>query len=281
MPALEFYGAQPCIELLRQLVDLGGLYDRTKLFYKEVVDTTLLPVCGPPGGGRNQLSFRFLRQLLPLMFPTPSSTTAFKIFNSLLAPKCSYSEPIVLTTLMVFDRITKELLPTPSKFQYIYNMRDVGKVIENIGKGKEEFIVKLFVHELRRVFADRMIREDYIWFTGVVTEAYKRYFSNLSFLTDETFNVLFTDILKLDQGVSLYEEVTDSRKLYKTLDNKQQDYNYSSNDKLDLVFFDDAVEQILRICRILRQPRGNAMLIGVGGSGKQSLSKLASFIMKC
>jgi dynein heavy chain len=141
--------------------------------------------------------------------------------------------------------------------------------------------VKIFVHELRRVFADRMIKEDYNWFRGVVTEAYKRYFSNLSFLTDDTFNVLFTDILKLDSGVSLYEEVTDSRKLYKLLENKQHDYNYSSNDKLDLVFFDDAVEQILRICRILRQPRGNAMLIGVGGSGKQSLSKLSSFIMRC
>lgn len=126
-----------------------------------------------------------------------------------------------------------------------------------------------------------MIKEDYNWFKGVVTEAYKRYFSNLAFLTDETFNVLFTDILKLDTGASVYEEVTDMRKLYKMLENKQLDYNYSSNDKLDLVFFEEAVQQILRICRILRQPRGNAMLIGVGGSGKQSLSKLSSFIMKC
>lgn len=157
MPALEFYGAQPCIELLRQLADLGGLYDRQKLFFKQVEDTTLIPVCAPPGGGRNQLSFRFLRQLLPLMFPTPSSGTAFKIFNGLLAPKCSFSEPIVLTTLAVFEKISKELLPTPSKFQYIYNMRDIGKVIQNIGKGKEEFIVKLFIHEIRRVFADRMV----------------------------------------------------------------------------------------------------------------------------
>ena len=62
--------------------------------------------------------------------------------------------------------------------------------------------------------------------------------------------------------------------LYGNLD----EYNLGNANKMNLVLFEDAVSHILRIARCLKQPRGHIMLIGVGGSGKQSLIKLCTYM---
>jgi dynein heavy chain len=55
------------------------------------------------------------------------------------------------------------MLPIPSRFHYLFNMRDVSKVFQGILMTKPQSVVdshifaRLWLHECQRVFHDRLI----------------------------------------------------------------------------------------------------------------------------
>lgn len=86
---------------------------------------------------------------------------------------------------------------------------------------------------------------------------------------DEYRGLLFGDIFA-PFGVPErpYEEIIDKAKLSKQADEILHQYNSYADVPMNLVLFSFAIEHLLRIGRILKQPGGHAMLIGVGGSGR-------------
>jgi dynein heavy chain, axonemal len=84
MPMVEQFGAQPPIELLRQLLDHGGFYDRPNFYWKIIEKFIVLCAAAPPGGGRSALTPRFIRHFHVLNMPDPSEDAMRSIFDSIL-----------------------------------------------------------------------------------------------------------------------------------------------------------------------------------------------------
>ena len=90
-------------------------------------------------------------------------------------------------------------------------------------------------------------------------------------------DAIFVDFM--NENMSVYEEVTDFPKLREYLNDKLEHYNMQPKlIKMDLVLFKDAITHIAKIYRIINLKRGHAFLVGVGGSGRHSLTRLAAFI---
>ena len=297
MPLTEEYGAQPPVELLRQFLDHKGFYDRDKLFFKDITDVMLFTGAAPPGGGRSVVTPRFTRHYNVLCVPPASENVMKVIFESIFAGFMKPFEKevqrlvggIVAATIEIYDSISAELLPTPAKFHYTFNLRDISKVfqgmlmISSVKCKDQETLAKLWLHESQRVFYDRLINfEDQGWFEKLACDLLSRHLGQMPQTPEQIFgehSVLFCDFMKAGVDVeSRRYELGGIDKITSLLGDALDEYNVSFPTRMNLVFFSDAVRHIARMSRILRQPRGNAMLVGVGGSGKQSTTRMAAFI---
>ncbi|XP_029949300.1 dynein heavy chain 6, axonemal [Salarias fasciatus] len=294
MPKLDAYGSQPPIELLRQFQDFSGFYDRSRFFWKEIQEMTIAAACAPPGGGRNPVTPRFIRHFSMLCLPTPSEHSLKQIFRAILngflaefsqeVQNCTAK--IVDAAVEIYNRLSVDLLPTPAKSHYVFNLRDLSKCVQGILQcdssqvRDKTHIFRLFCHECQRVFHDRLINsQDKIFFNTIVCEMAGKYFDiTLQPSYFVTQPIIFGDFIKVgaDKEDRLYEDLTDINKIQAVLQDYLDDYNMTFSKETKLVFFQDAVEHVSRIARMIRQERGNALLVGVGGTGKQSLTRLAA-----
>ena len=84
MPSVERYGAQPPIELLRQLLSDKGFYDRPNFYWKTIENFCCICAAAPPSGGRAPLTPRFIRHFHMFCLPQPSDDTMITIFEGIV-----------------------------------------------------------------------------------------------------------------------------------------------------------------------------------------------------
>jgi len=291
MPQLDKYGAQPPVELLRQTIDQGGFYDLKKLNFKRVQDVQYIAACAPPGGGRNAVTPRLFRHFNMMWLPTLSQHSMELIFTNILKgflaagdlPTEKWAGDIVKSSVKIYQNITQFLLPTPTKSHYTFNLRDLSKVIQGILQvdyeniPNKEILVELWIHEVSRVFYDRLAEEkDRDWFFTQIEEQLKDNLDAGDIKRNDFKNTLFGDYANSEKQ---YKKVAENTaELAAKFDDYLMLYNARNTKSMNLVFFKDALDHLSRIIRVLRQQRGNALLIGVGGSGRQSLTRLAAGI---
>lgn len=306
MPLVEQYGAQPPIELLRQCIDHGGWFDRKDTSFKHIQDLQYLAAMGPPGGGRNYVTQRYLRHYSIVNVTPFDEETMKKIFTKILnwwmqkhelgSNMMRWIDPLVTSTIRIYETVQQELLPTPTKSHYTFNLRDVSKVFQGMCGGVTDAhepgkFCRLWVHELQRVFSDRLVdNDDAGWMFNTIRQTTERVFKESfgkvlgkSGKDKEVSNadlsrIMFCDFLVPGQDPKVYTEVSDSSHLVEMVNEYLGDYNATSKKPMHLIMFEYALNHISRICRMIRQPGGHALLVGVGGSGRQSLTRLAAYI---
>ena len=304
MPQLDTYNTQTAIALLRQHMDYGHWYDMSKPhpIVKDVINTQVITAMNPTSGSffvnpRYQRHFWISAvsfpedQSLKMIYEhfleghfIPDNTQGGHKFKAAIQ---SAIKPLIKAAISLHDKVCNKFRKTATNFHYEFNIRHLTNIFSGVLRSTSQHytdldkVVKLWLHESERIYCDRLVtRNDINEYMKIALETAKKSFSMLNFSRyysgDHPEPLIFTDFPQGYQGERYYD-ILNFENAFKYISEALEHYNESTIE-MNLVLFDDAIKHVCKISRILSSDGGHALLVGVGGSGKQSLTRLSSFI---
>lgn len=148
--------------------------------------------------------------------------------------------------------------------------------------GTADSFVRLWRNECTRVFGDRLFKEDMLMLDKEIESITRATWpSSIEYVMKNPLIIGdYADAINrlADNGEDpqLYQDLGGYDRTRKVFEDVLENYNLDHK-PMNLVLFESALDHLTRVYRIIRISRGNALLVGVGGSGKKSLTKLAAY----
>lgn len=148
MPQINEWNDQITLEITRQLIDFRGFYFLDKEERgnpKGIQGLQFLAAMNHPTNGRNDVPNRIKRLFFAINIPPPSSKAVESIYgrilNELLPVKKGYTAdvigmvaPLVEATIQIWEATSAKLLPTPTKFHYVFTIRELARVFGGMAR---------------------------------------------------------------------------------------------------------------------------------------------------
>jgi dynein heavy chain len=176
-------------------------------------------------------------------------------------------------TVLLHNVVQSSMPPTPLKFHYIFNLRDLSRVSQGVYQADPQLItsagqvVRLWRNEILRVYEDRLNDDKDKDIVGIqqIPNLVK---GNFGKIADEVLaNPIvfgdFRDALDILQRsdtphleVRLYEDLGSWDFVREVLNKILTEYNETQTKVMSLVLFQDAMAHLMRVHRILRMSGG-------------------------
>ena len=296
LPRVDEYNTQSAIALVRQHIDYGHWYDKGKLLMHTVSNCQYVAGMNPSAGSF-QINPRLQRHFVTFAVGFPGPSSLYTIYNTFLIGHLKYfseecqqmASNLLGAALQLHSAVSTTFRKSAKNFHYEFNIRHLSSIFQGILMAQPQELndpaklAMLWLHESERVYADRLVSgSDVERFKVLAQNQIKKKLSQYNnvlanfFGTENPQPLIFSHFAK-SLSEKKYDQVQNIEKLRQTLQGALDEYN-ETNITMDLVLFDDAVKHVCRISRIISNRGGHALLVGVGGSGKQSLSRLAAHI---
>ncbi|KAL7886390.1 hypothetical protein AOLI_G00041110 [Acnodon oligacanthus] len=289
--AADRYGTVQPHALIRQHLDYKHWYDGQKMSLKEIHNTQYV-TCMNPQAGSYTINPRLQRHFSVLAVSSPSWESLNSIFSSILVqhlqsqafgPAVLSSGPVLVQAAVgLHHSVIRRFLPSANNFLYLFSLWDLSRLFQGLLFSRPDRVrrtcdlVRLWVHESSRVYSDRFSDPaDQRLFHRLLADAARQAFEVLEELVFQEPLVYLHS--REGAGEPVYGPLGDWEQLSSILTNALDTYN-QLHSTMNLVLFQQAMLHVCRISRILACPRGHTLLVGVGGSGKQSLTRLAAHV---